>query len=95
MPLTTSITAVSEIQKHLQSSEHNYIIVHCQENKSRSVMFLTAYLYLTQQYTDVATALAWVNEKLGIDSNETVYSSQHCVLRHLANYHRDSAFINK
>lgn len=43
--------------------------MHCQENKSRSVLFLAAYMYLSGQIIDVATALAEVNSKLGINSN--------------------------
>lgn len=95
MPLTTAITEINKIQAFLRSSDRNFVLVHCQENRSRSVLFLSAYLYLSGKVTDIATALATVNESLGISSNETVYSSQHAILRNIANYHKDSSFINR
>lgn len=61
MPLTTSITEINKIHAFLKSSDGNYALVHCQENKSRSVLFLAAYLYLSGKISDIATALATVN----------------------------------
>jgi protein-tyrosine phosphatase len=61
MPLTTSLTSMNVIEKFIRNSEHNYIFVHCQENKSRSILFLAAYMYWSGKISDVASALAYVN----------------------------------
>jgi len=95
MPLTECINAVNKIKAFISESTKNYVLVHCQENKSRSCVFLASYLFLNDEITDVASAIAEVNKKLLVRSNETLYSSQHLILRSIANYHKDPSFINK
>ena len=44
--------------------KNNIVFIHCQENMSRSVIFLVAYLCLTRVAEDAASALSIVLEKL-------------------------------
>lgn len=52
-------------------------------------------MFLSGKVQDVASALAEVNSKLGIKTDETVYSTQHSILRNIANYNKDPSCINK
>jgi protein-tyrosine phosphatase len=69
MPLTVSITAVRSIQEFVIRGPKYVVLVHCQENKSRSTVFLAMYFYLSGVIPDVASALAEANLKLCIASN--------------------------
>lgn len=69
MPLTVSISSVTKIEEFLREGAKNYVLVHCQENKSRSMVFLAIYFYLSGEINNIASALAEVNKKLGIHSN--------------------------
>lgn len=66
MPLTVSIQEIKKIEILLWEGHKNYVFIHCQENKSRSVVFLSIYLYFSGKSPDIASALSLTHSKLSI-----------------------------
>ena len=54
------------------------------------------YLYLSGAFGDIASATAYINNKLEIkEKQETIYGSQHTLLKNIAIYHEQPTCINK
>ena len=95
MPLTLTITQIKRMQNLLAEDPKNVILVHCQENMTRSVVFLTSYLYLTGKESDIPSGLEIVWNRLGLKDQEWICASQHNILRNVAHFYQDPACINK
>ena len=78
----------------MEENEDNIVLVHCQENMTRSVVFLASFLYLSGSEEDIASALAMVNDLLALKQNSTIFASQHNILRNVAHFHKDPTCIN-
>ena len=94
LPLTLTILQIERIKKFMEENEDNIVLVHCQENMTRSVVFLASFLYLSGSEEDIASALAMVNDLLALKQNSTIFASQHNILRNVAHFHKDPTCIN-
>ena len=68
IPLTITVKGVRKIKRYLSANNKNIVLIHCQDNKGRSGVFLAMYLYLTGTFNDVASAITYINQKLKIKS---------------------------
>ena len=92
---------MKEVYDFILENKDNRVYIICQENKIRSAVFLSCYIYVYKMIgiEDISEAILYVNRKLNLsleeDKESSLYKNHHTLFKNIMHYTSNADFINK
>lgn len=97
-PFYELMLAINKISRFVQCNKSNKVYVHCQDNKVRSAILLSCYIF-KHQVEDISEAILLVNKALRVnledEGKKSTYKNLHILFKNFVNYHHNPQIINR